>query len=257
MVIQYILLTIRLISDPDLHSSHPKPLRPISYEAPALALKCYQCIQDASGTCNDQVICPYRCGSSTSRIVLGGYQHEISEKICSAAVESVSGSINMGVDKMSINIRLCSTDLCNNQILPALPFGPQNGRKCYTCSNNDCTKTLNCEGDEDRCFTATVQCNQCIPGLNGTCTDTQTSCTDQCASKTHFMNYATEAGTPVTMKGCASESVCNAIKSSIWGRKNLTIIEMSCCKGNMCNSAAGVKLSLLIMLVPLLSSFFL
>ncbi|KAI4893940.1 hypothetical protein NFI96_032708, partial [Prochilodus magdalenae] len=85
----------------------------------------------------------------------GGYQQEISEKICSGAVESVSGTLNMGVDKLSINTRLCSTDLCNNQILPVLPFGPQNGRKCYTCTNNDCTKTLNCEGDEDRCFSAT------------------------------------------------------------------------------------------------------
>ncbi|KAI4904707.1 hypothetical protein NFI96_025771 [Prochilodus magdalenae] len=77
------------------------------------------------------------------------------------------------------------------------------------------------------------------------------------STRNHSPKPANEGGTSVTLKGCVSRSLCTASKSSVWGKKDLRLTEMSCCKGNLCNSAAGVKLSLLIMLVPLLSSFFL
>ncbi|KAI4877763.1 hypothetical protein NFI96_028381, partial [Prochilodus magdalenae] len=190
---------------------------------PEPTLSCYQCKPDASGTCKTtQAVCTDHCASVTTFVRSGGQEHAISAKGCAAIEECVSGSMNLGVTKTAINTKCCSTDLCNRKTLPALS-GTQNGRSCYTCVDNDCRNTLNCVGDENRCITVN----------------------------------ATDSGTPVTMKGCASKSVCNASKSSIWGKKKLTIIEMSCCKGNMCNSAADLKLSLLIMLVSLLSSFFL
>ncbi|KAI4879262.1 hypothetical protein NFI96_020804 [Prochilodus magdalenae] len=116
----------------------------------------------------------------------GDQEHAVNAKGCAAAPECISGSMNLGLSKTTINTKCCSTDLCNSEIPPA-----------------------------------------------------------------------NEGGTSVTLKGCVSRSLCTASKSSVWGKKDLRLTEMSCCKGNLCNSAAGVKLSLLIMLVPLLSSFFL
>ncbi|KAI4904708.1 hypothetical protein NFI96_025772, partial [Prochilodus magdalenae] len=85
----------------------------------------------------------------------GGQQQQVSVKDCAAAADCVSGSLNLGLVKTSLNTKCCSTDLCNNQTLPAWSFGSPNGKKCYTCMNNDCTKILNCDGDEDLCAKVT------------------------------------------------------------------------------------------------------
>ncbi|XP_036448317.1 urokinase plasminogen activator surface receptor-like [Colossoma macropomum] len=185
----------------------------------ALTLNCYQCIPSASGTCTDtQTTCTDQCGSATAVVTIGGVQQQVSTKTCLASGLCVSGSLNIGFGTMTFNSQCCSTNLCNSQNVAALSQGSANGNKCYTCINNDCTGTVNCAGTEDRCISATV----------------------------YYSN------SQVTAKGCVSKSLCTTDTS------NLQAVgvtgSVTCCEGNLCNSAEGVKLSLLIMLVPLLSS---
>ncbi|KAL7864067.1 hypothetical protein AOLI_G00154870 [Acnodon oligacanthus] len=60
-----------------------------------------------------------------------------------------------------------------------------------------------------------------------------------------FSGSSSAFGQTIKIKGCATNSMCFSPQPAM---------KMNCCKGNLCNSAEGVKLSLLIMLVPLISS---
>ncbi|XP_036448316.1 phospholipase A2 inhibitor and Ly6/PLAUR domain-containing protein-like [Colossoma macropomum] len=185
----------------------------------ALTLKCYQYKPGLPGTCTTtQTDCPDQCTTGTIVVNTGGQQQEMSKKTCAVAAECVTGSVNLGVLKTSVNLKCCSTDLCNSQKVEALPQGSPNDNKCYTCVADDCTGTVSCEGDEDHCISTTV----------------------------------TAGDTKKMMKGCASRSLCTAGVSTLQAAG--VTGSLSCCEGNLCNSAEGVKLSLLIMLVPLISS---
>ncbi|KAL6483682.1 hypothetical protein MHYP_G00085540 [Metynnis hypsauchen] len=123
----------------------------------ALTLECNQCIPDMSGTCTDtQTTCPDRCVSATLLVSAAGVEQTVSTKDCAAAAECVNGNLNLGVVKRTINTQCCTADLCNSQNPAVLPFGSPNGKKCYTCINNDCRGTASCEGDQDRCISTTV-----------------------------------------------------------------------------------------------------
>ncbi|KAL7864063.1 hypothetical protein AOLI_G00154830 [Acnodon oligacanthus] len=177
----------------------------------ALTLRCYQCIPGLSGQCNDtQTDCSDQCAIMTTVTYVAGGAKELTVKGCVAAGQCFFGSLNVGL--MKINSKCCSTALCNSNKVPASP----NGRKCYTCANGDCSKTMSCEGDEDQCI----------------------------SSKGNSVG--------AQVKGCVSRSFCTA------GATNMQMAgitgDLTCCDRNLCNSAEGVKLSLLIMLVPLISS---
>ncbi|XP_036448327.1 ly-6/neurotoxin-like protein 1 [Colossoma macropomum] len=155
----------------------------------------------------------------TTTVYAGGVQTaEVNMKGCAAAGQCVSGSLNLGLVKTSLNSKCCSTDLCNSNKAPALPKGSPNGRKCYACADDDCFRTVDCEGDEDQCISGRVSVG----------------------------------GAQMKMKGCASRSFCTADASSM--KATGVTGSVTCCEGNLCNGAEGVKLSLLIMLVPLISS---
>ncbi|KAL7859136.1 hypothetical protein SRHO_G00142830 [Serrasalmus rhombeus] len=102
---------------------------------------------------------------------------------------------------MTVNSKCCNSELCNSQKVPVLPQGRPNGLKCYTCTDKDCSQTVNCEGDQDRCITSTVN----------------------------------SSGVQLTMKGCGSKDLCSgdAFSSEEAG----PVGDMSCCEGNFCNSA--------------------
>uniref|UniRef100_A0A8C9TTA9 UPAR/Ly6 domain-containing protein n=1 Tax=Scleropages formosus TaxID=113540 RepID=A0A8C9TTA9_SCLFO len=80
--------------------------------------------------------------------------NETSVKSCTIPQRCISGSINFGILRATVNTKCCSTDLCNNQTLAQ---NSPNGKQCFSCDlNNDCTSVINCLGNENNCITATV-----------------------------------------------------------------------------------------------------
>ncbi|KAG5274755.1 hypothetical protein AALO_G00139770 [Alosa alosa] len=76
--------------------------------------------------------------------------------------------MNFGIARSSTEC--CKTDLCNSQKTPELNTNmTPNGKKCFTCEGDDCTKQLSCVGNEDRCIKATeLPCSRTTTNeLNG------------------------------------------------------------------------------------------
>ncbi|XP_041946039.1 urokinase plasminogen activator surface receptor-like [Alosa sapidissima] len=123
--------------------------------------------------------------------------------------------MNFGIARSSTEC--CKTDLCNSQKTPELNTNmTPNGKKCFTCEGDDCTKQLSCVGNEDRCIKAT----------------------------------ATVSEQTLTVKGCASRNVCAGDLSAQLG---FVAVGLNCCKGNLCNSAKSVGQSVLLLLGSLIS----
>ncbi|XP_069041002.1 uncharacterized protein [Lepisosteus oculatus] len=98
-----------------------------------------------------------------------------------------------------------------------------NGRQCFTCVDNNCTKKLNCLGNEDRCFHASVVFAE---------------------------------GQASTVKGCLSQYACT--KGALTVLDATLNGEVRCCKGSLCNSAwhAGQQLFLLLVSLASIQLFF-
>ncbi|TSL61117.1 Epidermal differentiation-specific protein [Bagarius yarrelli] len=75
---------------------------------------------------------------------------------CGSPKVCMNTSINMGLMRVSNFTHCCNTDICNNKTVTAALSEDINGRKCYTCTDMGCDQTLHCEGEEDRCISATV-----------------------------------------------------------------------------------------------------
>ncbi|XP_035259875.1 lymphocyte antigen 6A-2/6E-1-like [Anguilla anguilla] len=185
------------------------------------ALDCYECLLTATETCLSDATktCPAsqtNCNSATVAVYVGDtLTSTIKGMSCAAQAECVSGSVNFGIARTTINTECCSTDLCNTALAPELPNSSPNGKKCFTCVGNDCTSTLECKGSEDRCIKATV------------------------------------SGQTVTMKGCASQTVCSG---SLNAQIESIGVDVNCCEGNLCNNALRIGQSVLfLLLVPLAS----
>ncbi|KAF4098895.1 urokinase plasminogen activator surface receptor-like [Onychostoma macrolepis] len=108
----------------------------------------------------------------------------------------------------------CSTDLCNAQDAPDPSTNAPNGKSCYYCDGQSCSSKLSCLGTEDRCFNATV----------------------------------TIGVQSQVFKGCVSKSLCDATTTLLPG-----VGSVSCCEGNLCNSAKSVTQSFLFLCCSLLS----
>ncbi|XP_048054005.1 urokinase plasminogen activator surface receptor-like [Megalobrama amblycephala] len=123
----------------------------------------------------------------------------------------------------SINFGLVrtATSCCNTDLCNLQdapdPSNVPNGKKCYTCDGESCSAILSCSGDEDRCITATE----------------------------------TSGSVTATVKGCISKSICDATTAV------RNVVSISCCEGNLCNSAQSVSQSFLFLCCSLLSYFLL
>ncbi|KAI4879885.1 hypothetical protein NFI96_022662 [Prochilodus magdalenae] len=85
---------------------------------------------------------------------------------------------------------------------------------------------------------AALKCYHCVKSR---CDPEPMTCTypaDNCISA-----VANILGEKIQASGCVTKETCDLAKSMA-----------SCCQTDLCNGAEGVKLSLLIMLVPLISS---
>ncbi|KAI4878472.1 hypothetical protein NFI96_009073 [Prochilodus magdalenae] len=87
---------------------------PQANEIPALGTR-----MDLLKPCTDtKTDCPDQCDSKTMVMNIGGLQHEIHSKTCAVAEQCVTGSLNLGMTKMTLNSKCCSTDLCNSRNVP-------------------------------------------------------------------------------------------------------------------------------------------
>ncbi|XP_057216953.1 CD59 glycoprotein-like [Triplophysa rosa] len=166
------------------------------------SLKCYSC-RDTSGSCSTQTTCSMNdttCASATVVGTLDGNTVTTKFKDCYSPQACGNGSLNLGVLKSAVSMQCCNTDLCNSQDVPDYDTHDVNGKQCYSCDEKSCFSILNCLGTEDYCITGT---------------ENMTSL-------------------PVTLKGCASKSVCDAT-SQATGR-----FSYSCCQGNLCNNAKSI-----------------
>ncbi|CAI5662757.1 unnamed protein product [Oreochromis niloticus] len=92
-----------------------------------------------------------------------------------------------------------------------------NGKKCFQCDGNDCTKTLTCNGNEDYCISAAVPLG----------------------------------GQTTKLKGCASKMICSGIQTA--QISGFIGEEISCCRGDLCNSASSTTAHHLLFVAPLIS----
>ncbi|XP_036447445.1 extracellular matrix protein A-like isoform X2 [Colossoma macropomum] len=221
------------------------------------ALRCYEC---DGPTCYHR---PVVCSRYKDRcIYVGTMGSPYTVKGCATKDDC---------DQAGRTATCCDTDLCNKDLQPPTAL------KCYKCLGMNCDrKPVECPMYADRCFSATLDYMGRQHMLQGCSTKAkcyedreQATCcdTDLCNSDKTLKCYKCEglicAHQPVTCpspegrcftktttkymvlahteKGCSTKTECDKTGSV-------------CCDHDLCNSAEGVKLSLLIMLVPLISS---
>ncbi|KAF1382132.1 hypothetical protein PFLUV_G00161270 [Perca fluviatilis] len=149
----------------------------------ASTLTCYECIPDDSETCNETIKeCPKGQQCAAMRLVSyeGGLKVVENSKGCAVAKDCGEYSINYGFSKLKVTNRCCTTALCNTQ-LPPEPQSKPNGKQCYYCDGLTCTNILNCEGNEDYCFSITGSQGEVSATTKGCvskqlCTGTTSSC---------------------------------------------------------------------------------
>ncbi|XP_050948461.1 uncharacterized protein LOC127152087 isoform X1 [Labeo rohita] len=129
-----------------------------------------------------------------------GAQQETVSKGCASSPDCKSWSVGTGCWIREYINKCCDTDHCNAD--PGSLSQNLNGKRCYTCDEEDCSKTVSCWGNENYCFTA----------------------------------YEPSSHQLVDTKGCASKSACDQEPGEILGFNGNII----CCEGNLCNVAQSV-----------------
>ncbi|XP_062280857.1 urokinase plasminogen activator surface receptor-like [Scomber scombrus] len=68
-------------------------------------------------------------------------------------------SLTAGGATVTVSVHVCNTDGCNKQAMPYPGDQKKNNLQCLTCddpSSDVCDKTVQCEGNEDRCINGTI-----------------------------------------------------------------------------------------------------
>nr|XP_055062605.1 urokinase plasminogen activator surface receptor-like [Misgurnus anguillicaudatus] len=176
------------------------------------SLQCNECSGEV-GSCESKVkMCPgtETCSSVTTVVSTGGTELKMQSKGCAVTESCINASSNLGFTRTVTSTQCCNTDLCNSKDAPDYGSNSPNGKQCYYCDGQSCFNKLNCLGDEDYCVTAT------------------------------------QTAESMTLKGCASRSICDAATQG-----NEDYMSFTCCQGNLCNGAKSVTQNLLFLLWPL------
>uniref|UniRef100_A0A9J7Y9D4 UPAR/Ly6 domain-containing protein n=1 Tax=Cyprinus carpio carpio TaxID=630221 RepID=A0A9J7Y9D4_CYPCA len=120
------------------------------------SLDCYNCHDQQGGPCSKSTCYaePAKCVSSKGVQYIAGTKVEFISKSCSETFQCKNWSISTGSWRKNYAVQCCNTDFCNEQDAPDLSSHNPNGKRCYTCDWEDCSKTLSCWGNEDYCFTS-------------------------------------------------------------------------------------------------------
>ncbi|XP_056142448.1 urokinase plasminogen activator surface receptor-like [Lampris incognitus] len=185
----------------------------------AYTLRCFECMPSGNtGSCKPkEQICtsPDMCGALRITQYQGEFELlDISKKSCFSPDKCEKGSVSYGWGRAVINSTCCSTDRCNNNNAPKPGVLSANGKKCYVYNDQNITDILSCVGNEDCCVSATVM---------------------------------TE-GRKISVKGCASRSMCSGSGSA---QMTGVLSDIRCCQADLCNSAGGVGVSLLLLVAPM------
>ncbi|XP_074525309.1 phospholipase A2 inhibitor gamma subunit B-like [Halichoeres trimaculatus] len=133
--------------------------------------------------------------------------------------------------RMSVFLQCCSTDGCNNKVIPFSAADKQkpNGLQCVTCSPSDlsCNNTQQCVGIQDRCIALNL----------------------------------TERGETYKLHGCASANLCEGdteLKFKLlFGRSenidNMDFSAPKCCGSSPSSSGPSDKLSVISLLLALVA----
>ncbi|KAA0719763.1 hypothetical protein E1301_Tti019153 [Triplophysa tibetana] len=178
------------------------------------SLQCKECT-NMTGSCVGEVkncsLLLTGCASATVVGSIGNNSAVTQVKSCNSPLNCVNASVNFGIARATISMTCCYTNLCNTQDVPDSYTIIPNGKQCYYCDANNCSNKLNCLGTEDYCIKAKAN----ITSL------------------------------PPTVKGCVSKSVCDipSLVPEGYG-------DISCCQGDLCNSAKSITLNLLLISWP-------
>nr|XP_055035398.1 urokinase plasminogen activator surface receptor-like [Misgurnus anguillicaudatus] len=156
------------------------------------------------GSCERQKVttCPdtatATCLSITSVQIIGGPEVVKQIKGCGVKENCIDASVNNGVVRTVTSSQCCDTDLCNSEESPDSSFNSPNGKQCYYCDGQSCFNRLNCLGDEDYCFKATVTAeSQTFKG---------------CISKS-ICDAALQVNADYLSSSCCQGNLCNSAKS--------------------------------------------
>ncbi|XP_073680152.1 prostate stem cell antigen-like [Garra rufa] len=177
------------------------------------SLSCYECT-GLTGSCADQKV--KTCPSGSSKCMSSTTVSQVGGISTKVKLKYCAGGCQSGSINFGIAKVLsvcCDSDLCNIQDAPDPSSIATNGKKCYYCDGQSCSNIASCSGSEDRCIKGTWSFG----------------------------------GQSVVVKGCVSKSVCNTTTSAS------DVQGISCCEGNLCNSAESVTQSFLFLGCSLLS----
>ncbi|KAA0719765.1 hypothetical protein E1301_Tti019151 [Triplophysa tibetana] len=176
------------------------------------SLRCFQCT-GLLGPCEKkEMTCPFGDAVCASQITVqynGAASTSVQIKSCTVPKVCVNGSLNLGITRTATTMQCCNTDLCNSQDVSDSNSKNPNGKQCYYCNKDSCFNKVNCAGSEDHCIKA----------------------------------KANSESISMTIKGCASKSMCDALSQGFQ-----EYADVSCCEGNLCNSAKSITQSFLILL---------
>ncbi|XP_049443055.1 urokinase plasminogen activator surface receptor-like [Epinephelus fuscoguttatus] len=181
----------------------------------SLALLCMLCNTAGALTCEDSQkntthsCAPNEyCAAAVSQGSPGNQQSKscVASSICNSVNQVFS--FNFGFYNLTASVKCCKTNSCNSDDVTYPDKQEKNDLKCFICDN--CTKTVQCVGDQDHCLSGSVATNN----------------------------------TAEKVFGCASENLCEASSKLNFLSDYLNFTSgPNCCVSSLCNSASTVKLS--------------